>query len=56
VDHTKCNGCGLCWESCPARKIPEARVIRKGKLVIGRSKAAEAGHNGGNGFHKVSAQ
>jgi len=35
VDHSKCNGCGLCWESCPARKVPAARVIRKGKLVIG---------------------
>lgn len=35
VDHAKCTGCGLCWESCPARKIPARRVIRKGKLVIG---------------------
>jgi heterodisulfide reductase subunit A len=45
VDRTKCTGCGLCWESCPARKIPATRVIRKGNLVIGRSK-------GGNGFLK----
>ncbi len=45
VDSTKCTGCGLCWESCPARKIPSARVIRKGNLVIGKSK-------GGNGFLK----
>ena len=37
VDHAKCTGCGLCWESCPARKIPAKRVIRKGKLVIGRA-------------------
>ncbi len=37
VDHAKCTGCGLCWESCPARKIPATRVIRKGKLVIGRT-------------------
>ena len=37
VDRTKCTGCGLCWESCPARRIPEVRVIRKGKLVIGRT-------------------
>jgi heterodisulfide reductase subunit A len=35
VDHAKCNGCGLCWESCPGRKIPAQRVIRKGKLIIG---------------------
>jgi len=34
VDHDKCTGCGMCWESCPARKIPTARVIKKGKLMI----------------------
>jgi heterodisulfide reductase subunit A len=43
VDHEKCTGCGLCWESCPARKVPARRVIRMGKLVIG-----SAG-NGGSG-------
>lgn len=45
VDRNKCTGCGLCWESCPARKIPATRVIRKGNLVIGKS-------TGGNGFLK----
>jgi heterodisulfide reductase subunit A len=45
VDRSKCTGCGLCWESCPARKIPATRVIRKGKLIIGKT-------DGGNGFHK----
>jgi len=49
VDRTKCTGCGACWESCPARKIPGTRVIRKGKLVIGQSK-------GGNGHLKSSAR
>ena len=49
VDRSKCSGCGMCWESCPARKIPGTRVIRKGKLVIGQSK-------GGNGFLKNSAR
>ena len=39
VDHNKCTGCGLCWESCPARKIPATRVIKKGKLVIGKTNA-----------------
>jgi heterodisulfide reductase subunit A2 len=46
VDHAKCTGCGLCWESCPARKIPAARVIRKGKLVIGRTANGAGAHPG----------
>jgi heterodisulfide reductase subunit A len=49
VDRNKCTGCGLCWESCPARKIPASRVIRKGKLIIGQSK-------GGNGFLKSTTR
>ncbi len=44
VDHNTCKGCGLCWESCPARAIPSVRVIRKGKLIVGRT-------GGGNGKH-----
>jgi heterodisulfide reductase subunit A-like polyferredoxin len=54
VDHSKCTGCGLCWESCPARMIPAARVIRKGKLIIGRTIAGNspmAGAGRGNGHH-----
>jgi len=50
IDRAKCSGCGMCWETCPARKIPSARVIRKGKLVIGQSKG------GGNGHMKSSAR
>ena len=36
----KCTGCGVCWENCPARRIPAVRIIRKGKLVIGDSRKA----------------
>ena len=46
VNQDKCNGCGLCWESCPARKIPAARIIRKGKLVIGQAGAGNSGPPG----------
>jgi heterodisulfide reductase subunit A2 len=42
VDHSKCTGCGMCWESCPARTIPSTRVIKKGKLVIGRTNGRPA--------------
>ena len=41
VDPAKCTGCGLCWETCPARRIPSKRVVRMGKLVIGSTKPAE---------------
>lgn len=40
VIEEKCTGCGLCWETCPAKRVPEKRVIRKGKLVVGESNGA----------------
>jgi heterodisulfide reductase subunit A len=51
VDHDKCTGCGMCWESCPARKTPDTRVIKKGKLVIGRTAppVKTNGHSGQGG-------
>ena len=38
VDTTKCTGCGLCWETCPARRVPDKRVVRMGTLVIGATR------------------
>lgn len=38
VDTEKCTGCGLCWETCPATRIPSKRVVRMGKLVIGSTR------------------
>jgi len=34
VDVEKCNGCGMCWESCPTTITPSERVIRKGDVII----------------------
>ena len=34
VDENKCNGCGICWNMCPALVVPSQRVIRKGDLII----------------------
>jgi heterodisulfide reductase subunit A len=34
VDEDKCTGCGLCYEFCPAVRIPKRRVIKLGDRVI----------------------
>jgi heterodisulfide reductase subunit A2 len=34
VDVSKCNGCGNCWNVCPALIAPEERIIKKGDQVI----------------------
>ena len=38
VDVEKCNSCGLCWNTCPAVRVPETRVIKKNGRTIGRTK------------------
>lgn len=37
VDLVKCNNCGLCWEHCPALRVPSRRMVRKGDFVVGRT-------------------
>ena len=34
VDVDKCNGCGNCWNVCPALITPKERIIKKGDQVI----------------------
>jgi len=34
VDIAKCNGCGTCWNVCPASLTPAERIIKKGSQVI----------------------
>ncbi|MFH1434102.1 MAG: FAD-dependent oxidoreductase [Pseudomonadota bacterium] len=37
IDEEKCNGCGACWSSCPAVRVPARRVITIGGKPIGES-------------------
>lgn len=46
VDVDKCNGCGICWNVCPAVVIPSHRVIRKGALII--KQATQRGQSDGS--------
>ncbi len=34
IDETKCTGCGLCYSSCPAVRIPTRRVIKLRNKVL----------------------
>jgi heterodisulfide reductase subunit A len=34
VDESKCTGCGLCWNTCPATRVPAKRTIRLGDQVV----------------------
>ncbi len=34
VDLEKCTGCGVCWEKCPATRVPSKKVIRLGEKDI----------------------
>ena len=34
IDESKCNGCGLCYTSCPATRIPKKRVIKLANQVL----------------------
>jgi heterodisulfide reductase subunit A len=34
VDESKCTGCGLCWNTCPATRIPAKRTIKLGDQIV----------------------
>ena len=34
VDESKCTGCGLCWNTCPATRVPAKRTIKLGDQVV----------------------
>jgi len=34
VDESKCTGCGLCWNVCPATRVPTKRTIKLGDQIV----------------------
>jgi heterodisulfide reductase subunit A len=34
VDESKCTGCGLCWNTCPATRVPTKRTIKLGDQIV----------------------
>ena len=41
VDADKCTGCGLCWSECFARRIPQLKLIKMGKMSLGERRPGE---------------
>jgi len=34
INEEKCNGCGECWNSCPAVRVPSKRLIKLGGKIV----------------------
>jgi len=41
VDDEKCTGCGLCWQVCLTRRIPQLKLIKMGKMSLGERRPGE---------------
>ena len=41
VDETKCTGCGLCWQTCLTRRVPQLKLIKMGKMSLGERRPGE---------------
>ncbi len=41
VDQDACTGCGICWNECFTRRIPERKRITLGDINIGKREAGE---------------
>ena len=41
VDETKCTGCGLCWQTCLTRRVPQLKLIKMGKMNLGERRPGE---------------
>lgn len=41
VDQDACTGCGICWNECFTRRIPEGKRIKLGDINVGAREAGE---------------
>jgi len=41
VDADKCTGCGVCWNECITRRIPQLKLIKKGEISVGERRPGE---------------
>ena len=41
VDESKCTGCGLCWQTCLTRRVPQLKLIKMGKMNLGERRPGE---------------
>jgi heterodisulfide reductase subunit A-like polyferredoxin len=41
VEEDKCISCGLCWENCLTRRIPQLKLIAKGEMNVGERRPGE---------------
>lgn len=41
VDLEKCTGCGICWNECITRRIPQLKLIKKGEMSLGERRPGE---------------
>ena len=41
VDESKCTGCGLCWQTCLTRRVPQLKLIKMGQMSLGERRPGE---------------
>ena len=41
VDADKCTGCGVCWNECVTRRIPQLKLIKMGEMSLGERRPGE---------------
>ena len=46
VNTDKCTGCGQCWSTCPAIRIPEGRSLMFGDRLVNAISTREEVHGG----------